>query len=108
MIVAAVYDTLHGRMALITDEELVGKSRFDQERGIILMLPESIYKGKLVTEEEAREIMLSASILVVTGERSVQLAVELGLVHPDSITMVKGIPHAYVYKIDFSPGGGPL
>jgi hypothetical protein len=108
MIMAAVYDTPHGKMALITDEELVGKSRFDQDEGLILMLPENLYRGRLVTEEEAKEIMLQTSIIVVTGERSVRLAVELGLVHPDSIARIEGVPHAYVYKIGFSPSGSPL
>jgi hypothetical protein len=103
MIMAAIFNTPHGKMALITDEELVGRSRFDQESGMILMVPEHLYsKGRLVSENEAEQIMKAASILVLTGERSVSLAVKLGLAHPDSVVKIKGIPHVYVYKISYA------
>ncbi|MCE4624981.1 MAG: DUF424 family protein [Desulfurococcales archaeon] len=99
MLMLAAYDSPYGRMVLITDEELVGKSYYDQERRLALMIPENIHGGDLVGEEEAVEAMKSASIIVVTGERSVNLAVREGYLHPASILRVGGVPHAHIYKI---------
>ena len=99
MLMVAVYRTPHGIMALISDEDLVGRSFFDQEKGLALLLPESIYGGKPASEEEALEAMKAASIIVVTGERAVDLAVRSGFLHPDSVVRIHGVPHAQVYKI---------
>lgn len=101
MLTIAVYETPQGRMLLVADEELVGKSFFDQEEGLILMVPESLYGGRLASEEEVREEMRKASIIVATGETAVSIAVREGFAHPDSVIEVHGIPHVQVYKIRY-------
>ncbi len=102
MLSVSVYDTPHGSMALIVDEELVGRSFFDQEKGLALFMPEMLYSGKLMSEDEAARVMKSSHILVLAGKRAVSLAIRLGLAHPDSVVEIHGVPHVHVYKILFS------
>ncbi len=99
MLVIAVYSTPHGRMVLVTDEDLVGRSFVDQEDGYILMVPESIYSGKLVEEDEAALEISRADIIVATGEKAVGLVVGLGLASPESVISIRGVPHVQVYKL---------
>ena len=101
MIMLAEYETPYGLMVLLTDEELVGRSYYDEERRIALMISESVHGGELVDEEEAVKALRSASIIIVTGERSVDLAIREGYLHPDSVLNVGGVPHAHIYKIPF-------
>ena len=99
MLMAAVYHTPHGMMVLISDEEHVGHSYYDQNKGLALLLPEKIYGGQLVGEEEALEMMRKAAIIVVTGEKAVSLAIKAGYVAPESVVRIRGVPHAQSYKI---------
>ena len=99
LLVAAVYETPHGRMLLLADEDLVGRSFYDQDEGLILMIPEKLYSGRLVSESEAREEMRKADIIVATGRTAVSIAVREGFAHPDSVIEIRGVPHVQVYKI---------
>ena len=94
-----VVQTPHGVMAFIADEELVGRAFVDQEEQRILIVSESLYAKDLVEEEDVRKIMERADVLVLTGERTISIALELGFAHPDSILRVKGVPHVHVYKL---------
>jgi len=105
LLVVAVYETPHGRMVLVADEELVGRSFYDQEESLILMVPESLYSGRLASEEEAAKWMDKADIIVATGERAVGIAVRRGYAHPDSVVRIRGVPHVQVYS---SPTVDPL
>ena len=99
MLVIAAYNTPHGRMVLVADEDLVGRSFVDREEGYILMVPESLYSGRLAEESEAADEIRSADIIVATGERAVGLVVRLGLASPESVINIRGIPHVQVYKL---------
>ncbi len=96
---ASLYKTPHGTMLFATDEELLGKAFYDEERQIALIISENIYGKKLVDEAEMTRLLLETEILVLAGEKIVNLAIRLGLVHPDAVLYVKGVPHAHVYKL---------
>ncbi|MCE4609282.1 MAG: DUF424 family protein [Desulfurococcales archaeon] len=95
----SIYKTPYGTMLFAADEELVGKAFYDEERKIALLVSEKLYGDKLVEEADLVKLMREASVLVLTGERTVEIAVKLGLVHPDAILYVRNVPHAHVYKM---------
>ncbi|MCE4603395.1 MAG: DUF424 family protein [Aeropyrum sp.] len=85
-------------MVTVTDEEVLDRAAYDEERGIRLVVSRSFYKGDLLREAQVLEAIQEADIIVLTGERSVQLGISLGLVHPDSVLEVKGLKQVQVFK----------
>ncbi len=81
----------------ICDEELLGK-KF-QEGDVVLHLNEEFFKGFLATLDEAMHHARNAPIVVLAGEASVDRAVKEGLVHPDAILRVCGVPYAQVIRL---------
>ncbi len=87
-----------GLMAAIADEEVLGKVAIDRSRNIVIMVSESFYKGRLVQEDEAVDLMARADVLVLAGDRIIGKAIEMGLVNPDSVLRIGGLSHVQVYK----------
>ena len=79
------------------DRQLLGKT-FRQGRLQLEVMP-SFYQGVLSTIEEILQALESASIGNLVGESVVAAAVERGLVDPDSIITIDGVPHAQIVKI---------
>lgn len=82
----------------ICDSELVGK--YFEEGMFQLDVKESFYKGQEAHEEEIARLMkrwsVEDSTFNLVGEKSVSLAVELGLIAEDTIKTIRGIPFAMV------------
>lgn len=81
----------------ICDEGLLGK-KF-QEGDVVLHVNEEFFKGFLATLEEAMHHARNAPIAVFVGEISVSKAIKEGLVHPDAILRVGGVPYAQVVRL---------
>jgi hypothetical protein len=82
----------------ICDEEILGKY-FDEGK-FQLDVKESFYKGELVTEEEAFEIMQDmvkedASFNIV-GENSIKIALNSEIITQESVGKIAGIPFAII------------
>ena len=82
----------------ICDSELVGK--YFEEGMFQLDVKESFYKGQEAEEEEMARIIKRMSVedstFNIVGEKSISLAIELGLLAEDAIKMISGIPFAMV------------
>jgi len=94
MIFVKTHKTEEREITAMCDEELLGK--FFEDRSLCLEVKESFYKGRLVDEDEAVNIIKNADILNLVGERAVGLAVRSGVVSKIHIIKIKGIPHAQV------------
>gem|GEM_PF-92662 len=81
----------------ICDKELLGKEF--REGDVVLNVNEEFFKGFIATLEEAMHHARNAPIVVLAGEASVNRAVKEGLVHPDAILRVGGVPYAQVIKL---------
>lgn len=81
------------------DEELLGVKLEDREKGAVLYVDPGFYRGDLVGEEEAREIIRRAETGNLVGERVVSIAISENLVHPEAVLRIKGVPVAYFVKI---------
>ncbi len=98
---ARVIETDHGLMAVIADEEVMGKAAIDEERGVRIIISREFYGERVIEESEALELLERASILVLAGDRIIGRAVELGLVHPDSVLEVGGLRLVQVFKFTY-------
>jgi hypothetical protein len=79
------------------DCDICGKTLRDGK--IVFEVREEFYKGIRVTSEEAIELCKQSTIVNMIGRRIVNQAVKAGLVHPDAVLKIKGIPHAQIVKM---------
>jgi len=66
---------------------------------IVFEVREDFYKGMKVTIEEALELCQQSNIVNMVGKCIVDKAVKAGLVHPDAILRISGVPHAQIVKL---------
>jgi hypothetical protein len=82
----------------ICDKDLLGK-KFEEGK-LQLDIKESFFKGKEVSKEEASEIMidmkLEDSTFNIIGKKSVQTALETGIITKEGIKKIDNIPFALV------------
>ncbi|NOZ30759.1 MAG: DUF424 family protein [Crenarchaeota archaeon] len=86
------------RVVYISDEDVVGRIERDDEKGIILRVPEILLKGELVDESEAIAAIREADVVVLYGRRIIEVAVELGFVAEESVLEVNGLRHVQIFK----------
>jgi uncharacterized protein len=82
----------------VCDKELLGK-KFEEGK-FQLDVKESFFKGKESSKEEAMEIMrdmkLEDSTFNIVGEKSIQIAIESGIITKESVGKIDNIPFALV------------
>jgi len=79
------------------DCELLG--RVLRNGKIVFEVREEFYKGHKVSVEEAIELCKQSSIVNMVGHCIVERAVKEGLIHPEAILKIKGVPHAQIVKM---------
>ncbi|MEM0021227.1 MAG: DUF424 family protein [Fervidicoccaceae archaeon] len=87
-----VIKTEEMKTVLVCDAELLGKKFIDGKK--ILDINEEYYGGEMVDEEEAMRSILDADYISLIGEKSVKLGIKMGLVHPEAVLKVSGVPYA--------------
>jgi len=89
----------HGNHVLLAtcDCELLGRVLRDGK--IVFEVREDFYNGMKVTIEEAIELCRQSTIVNMVGRCIVDKAVKSGLVHPDAILKISGVPHAQIVKM---------
>lgn len=79
------------------DTELLG--RVLCEGKIVFEVKEGFYKGSKVSVEEAIKLVKQCTIVNMVGKRIVKRAIQEGVVHPEAILEISGVPHAQIVKI---------
>jgi len=79
------------------DEELLGK-RFSEGK-FQIDVTKKFYEGERITLKTLERFLLDATIANLVGKQTVDCAIRLGLVDPDCILNIKGIPHAQVVRM---------
>jgi hypothetical protein len=79
------------------DVELLGKKL--REGKIVFEIREQFYEGPKMTVEEVTELMKQSTIVNMVGHKVVKKAIEKGLVHPDAVLKISGVPHAQIVKM---------
>ena len=88
-----------GRCVLLAtcDAELLG--RILREGKIVFEVREEFYKGSKVSVDEAIDLMKQSTIVNMVGQNIVEKAIERGLVHPEAVLKISGVPHAQIVKM---------
>jgi len=86
------------RIVAICDDELLGK-RFEEGKKAI-EIKESFFKGEEKTEQEILKIIEDSAgedaTFNIVGKESVNVALKSGLVQPEGIIRIQGVPIALV------------
>jgi hypothetical protein len=79
------------------DAGLLGKTlRFGK---IVFEVRQDFYGGSLVTVREAMEIIRDAPNINLIGSLIVDEALKEGLVHPQAILDISGVPHTQIIRL---------
>jgi hypothetical protein len=79
------------------DEELLGK-RFSEGK-FQIDVTKKFYDGERITIKTFERFLRDATIANLVGKQTVECAIRLGLVDPDCILKIKGVPHAQVVRM---------
>ncbi len=79
------------------DENLIGKTF--EEGKFQIEVKKDFYGGERVTPEILKKLLKDATIANLVGDETIRHAIELGLIDPECIIKIKGIPHAQMVKM---------
>ncbi|UCE96902.1 MAG: DUF424 family protein [Candidatus Bathyarchaeota archaeon] len=88
-----------GKFVLLAmcDAEILGKTL--KQGNIVFCVREKFYKGSLVSLEEAIDLIHQSTVVNMVGQKIVNKAIEEGLVHPEAVLKIEGIPHAQIIRL---------
>ena len=89
----------HGNNVVLATCDCGLLGRVLRDGKIVFEVREEFYKGMRVTIEEAIELCRQSTIVNMVGKCIVSKAVKAGLVHPQAILKISGIPHAQIVKL---------
>lgn len=81
----------------LCDRELIGKTL--KEGNLTVTISEDFYKGKIISEEDAIDLLSKASNVNIFGEKAVSCAVRCGAVNKDNVKIINEVAHAQVFRI---------
>ena len=79
------------------DTELLGKVLRAEK--FVFNIKEDFYKGPKIPLDDVVELIEDSTIVNMVGPNIVKLAIEKGLIHPDAVLEICGIPHAQIVKM---------
>ena len=79
------------------DEDLIGK-KFEDGK-LQLNVTREFYDGERITEEILKKYLEESTIANLVGEKTVNCAIKIGLIDPECIIRIKGVPHAQMVKM---------
>ena len=79
------------------DEKLLGK-KFEDGKFQIDVSKE-FYGGQKIKREGLIEYLKEATIANLVGSETIKCAIEIGLIDPDCVIRIKGIPHAQMVRM---------
>jgi uncharacterized protein len=90
----AVHNYQQGVQVLLAacDPELLDTEH--KEGKLRLEVPSRFYDGMRVDEAGLRAVLSSCTVANLVGPKTIEVAVEMGLVDPDHVLEVNGVPHA--------------
>jgi len=86
-----------GDVVAVCDRELLNTTVRHEKLSITLT--EAFYGNTPATEEMVRETLKNAGNINLFGERSVNLAIEMGLLTKSNCIMIGKVPHAQIYQL---------
>jgi len=87
----------HHVLLAACDADLLG--RVLREGEIVFEVREDFYKGPKMSVDEAIDLMEKSTMVNMVGNCIVQKAIEKGLIHPEAVLNISGVPHAQIVKM---------
>lgn len=81
----------------VCDRELLNTTISHEK--LTITVTDAFYGKTPATENEIREALKNAGNINLIGERSVNLAIEMGLVTKSGCMMIGKVPHAQIYRL---------
>jgi hypothetical protein len=97
MISIKIYKTGEDLLIGACDEKLLGKKFEDGKFQIDVK--KDFYDGKRITSKILKKYLEDATIANLVGEETVNSAIDIGLVDPECIIKIKGIPHVQMVRM---------
>jgi hypothetical protein len=79
------------------DSDLIGKTF--REGKLKLEVTSNFYGGMLTSIDETLELLNNADVANLVGSSVVDAAVKQGLVSPDAVILISGVPHVQIMKL---------
>lgn len=79
------------------DEKLIGKKFTDGKFQIDVS--KEFYDGERIDAKVLKKYLEDATIANLVGEETIKCAIELGLVDPECVIKIKGVPHAQMVRM---------
>jgi hypothetical protein len=79
------------------DEHLLGR-KFRQGK-FQIDVSKRFYDGERINQKTLEKFLADATIANLVGEETVKCAIKLGLINPECILRVKGVPHAQMIRM---------
>ena len=86
------------RLLAACDAELVGTKH--QDGKLRLDVAPSFYDGLRIDEQTLSFYLRSCTVANLVGKRAVDVAISLGLVEPEHVLVIAGIPHAQLLVLE--------
>ncbi|MGB3907823.1 MAG: DUF424 family protein [Methanomethylovorans sp.] len=81
----------------ICDREVLGKTL--KEGNITVTVDDGFFCGEIVDAERIEEALKNATTANLFGEKCIQCAISCGMVNPEKVIYINGIPHAQIFQI---------
>ena len=79
------------------DENLIGK-KFE-DGNFQIKVTKEFYGGKRINTDILKKYLEEATIANLVGKETVKCAIELGIIDPDCIIKIRGVPHAQMVRM---------
>lgn len=86
-----------GDVVAVCDHELLNTSL--NYGDIEIQVTETFYGSTPATEDDVRAAIRNASNVNLIGERSVAIAIDLGLITREGCIMIGDVPHAQIFRL---------
>lgn len=86
-----------GDVVAICDRELLNTTI--SNNAITITPTGAFYGNKAATEEEVREALRRAANANLLGERTIRIAIDMGLVTRAGCIMIGSVPHVQIYQL---------
>lgn len=84
-----------GLLVAACDSNLIGK-KFEEDN-LQLDLSSDFYKGRELKENELKRVLKKARVANLVGEKTVLVAISLGLVDKEKVIKIKNVPHCQFF-----------
>ncbi|MDD2614770.1 MAG: DUF424 domain-containing protein [Methanosarcina sp.] len=79
------------------DEEVLGKSL--KHGKAVVEISRAFYEGECVSEEKFQKALEEATTANLFGGKTISCAIKYGLIDPDSVIIIDGVPHAQFFRV---------